>query len=292
MPFQDGRLTRVVWCSGHSPSNINVMSPKFRFVCAVLSLVHQQVLADGIPQALTYVGTLQTGSGSPVTTQQSVQLTLWNDAFANAAANLKCTTPAQNIVPDEAGRFRLTLDATCVEAVASSANLWVQLQVGGVLLSRTRLGAVPYAVEAAKSGRLVVSANNKRISFGGLFCGATASSTGALGSGADTGYLAAKALCERVSGCSSSAHMCNGEEAINSHLLGITLPQGWVRHGAYLAPTDDVPVTRAVRTTCGGFKIGSTTLHGASFFGATWDPVAEDLGAAACSIQQPVLCCD
>ncbi len=255
-----------------------------------------KAIADGIPtmQPLTYSGVLQTSAGAAVTTQQSIQITLWDDAAANASANQKCTTPTQNVTPDAQGRFQVLLDQACFDAVKVNANLWVQVQVGATVLPRSKLGAVPYAAEAGKATRHVLAANNKRVSANGLFCGTTGNTNGNVvaSGGALTGYLAAKFLCEQVNGCSSSAHMCTGDEAINSHLLGIAMPIGWVRSGAYLSPTDSVPPTQGTRTTCGGYKIGQATLNGSTHFGAVWDPVPLDVSSFHCGGTMPVLCCD
>lgn len=57
------------------------------------------------------------------------------------------------------GRFPIPLPDACTVAVAASPNLWIDVAVDGESLGRTKLAAVPYAVEAnrasAATGTLV-----------------------------------------------------------------------------------------------------------------------------------------
>jgi hypothetical protein len=104
--------------------------------------------ADGVPaiEPLAYGGTLLE-SGAPVTGTRNIGLTLWTDATSTAGASLACTTTSSPVMVT-AGRFRLALDATCVDAVHAHPDLWVELSVGGMALPREHIGAVPYALEA------------------------------------------------------------------------------------------------------------------------------------------------
>jgi hypothetical protein len=118
--------------------------------CGLAALVAGLAVADGIPTMtpLTYSGVLQNSAGIPVTGSQAMQLTLWDDATANASVNQKCVTPTQNVALDGQGRFVIVLDQACFTAVRENANLWVQIQTGAVVLPRVKLTATPYSVAA------------------------------------------------------------------------------------------------------------------------------------------------
>lgn len=144
----------------------------------VLSGVVGKAIADGIPTAtpLTYSGVLQNSAGTPVTTAQSMQVTLWDDPSATTSMNQRCVTPTQNVTPDAQGRFQALLDQACLDAVRGNPNLWVQLQVGAVVMPRTKLGAVPYSVESGRAVSLGEPAQQRLLPTGSIvaFAGTTA----------------------------------------------------------------------------------------------------------------------
>lgn len=250
-------------------------------------------VADGIPTTtpLTYSGVLQNSTGTPIATPQSMQLTLWDDATANASVNQKCVTPTQSITPDSEGRFQIVLDQACFEAVRSNPNLWVQVQVGATVLPRSKLGAVPYAVESGRSTRTVVSYMGRSLTAFGIYCGATPSTTGAVSAsgGSLTGYRAVKFLCEQACG-SPTAHICTIPEVIASAQLGAPAPAslGWIS-----GPTGDLGSPSGAGSgrffrDCATFTTTST-----SHAGQVWNPSAGGGGdVRACSDSFPMLCCN
>jgi hypothetical protein len=119
----------------------------------MLSLfVSALALADGPPamDPLVYSGTLEEG-GAAVTGQRDIKLVLWSDPTQSTAAHRKCDTipPAKTSVAG--GRFSLPLDPLCVAAVKANAELWVEVIVESQSLPRTKLSAVPYALEAGRA---------------------------------------------------------------------------------------------------------------------------------------------
>jgi hypothetical protein len=102
--------------------------------------------AAGIPAtaAMTYGGVLTDMSGTPLTGSKNIQVALWDAASAGAQ---QCITPSspQSLV---AGAFQVVLPDACTAAVHANSDLWVDLVVDGASLGRTKLGAVPFAVEA------------------------------------------------------------------------------------------------------------------------------------------------
>jgi len=103
--------------------------------------------AAGVPamQALTYAGVLTDGTGTPLTGSRNFQVALFDAA---TAGNQVCaTTPAATALV--AGAFQITLPEACTAAVQASPDLWIDVFVDGASVGRSKLGAVPYALEAA-----------------------------------------------------------------------------------------------------------------------------------------------
>ncbi|MBK6534929.1 MAG: hypothetical protein IPF99_36930 [Deltaproteobacteria bacterium] len=120
-------------------------------LCALVGVVAYRVgraRADGVPTAspLYYGGVLDDG-GRPVEGMRNVTIRLWDMASGGTAA---CTTVAPNTA-FSGGRFRIELDAACTGAVRSNPNLWAEVLVDSTTFARTKLGAVPYALEAGRA---------------------------------------------------------------------------------------------------------------------------------------------
>lgn len=115
----------------------------------VLTVLAQRVRAAGIPEvgSLTYSGYLTTHDGTPVSESMPISLSL----FAAAEGGDPVCASGGARVEVENGRFRLPLPDACTAAVKATPELWVQVAVGNEILSRTKLGAVPYAVEAGRA---------------------------------------------------------------------------------------------------------------------------------------------
>jgi len=130
--------------------------------------------AAGIPaaNALTYTGYLETPAGDPVTAEVSVSVALWSAASAGSKA---CEAATEKVTP-VSGRFQITLPEPCTAAVKARPDLWLETTVDGAALGRTKLGAVPYAIEAghatsADTATTATSATKaeatEKVSFGG-----------------------------------------------------------------------------------------------------------------------------
>jgi|GEM_PF-1215492 len=120
-------------------------------LCSLVGVVAYRVgraRADGVPTAspLYYGGVLDDG-GRPVEGMRNVTIRLWDMAVGGTAT---CTTVAPN-TPFSAGRFRIELDAACTGAVRANPNLWAEVLVDSTTFARTKLGAVPYALEAGRA---------------------------------------------------------------------------------------------------------------------------------------------
>ncbi|MEW5849805.1 MAG: phage tail protein [Myxococcota bacterium] len=107
--------------------------------------------AAGIPNdPLVYSGTLTSDDGTPVNATLPVELSLWRSGTSTDQADRACLQGPADVAVS-AGRFSVTLDGACVAAVLDHGNLWVELGVDGDTLPRTRLTAVPYAVESSRA---------------------------------------------------------------------------------------------------------------------------------------------
>lgn len=118
----------------------------------------QTVLADGIPveSPMAYAGFLE-DDGVPVHGSRSIRVTLYDHAASTALANVRCDTQQTNAQVVE-GHFSIPLDNACAAAVRANRDLWLDVQVNGQSLGRTKLGAVPYAVEAERAASLAPGA--------------------------------------------------------------------------------------------------------------------------------------
>lgn len=124
--------------------------------------------ADGIPATspLVYSGTLEE-SGAVLTgmVTRNLRLTVWDDATSTESVHSRCTTTAPGTAVN-GGRFQLTLDAMCSAVVRSTPDLWVELEVNGTPLGRTKITAVPFAMESARAAGLTPAASNLLVPSG------------------------------------------------------------------------------------------------------------------------------
>lgn len=106
-----------------------------------------QAHAEGIPQIapLSYTGMLTDASGTPLTGTREIRLEVATEDRLE-----HCETEAQNVAL-RAGAFRIDLPPACVGLVKANPDLWVEVFVDGTSLSRSKLGAVPYAIEADRA---------------------------------------------------------------------------------------------------------------------------------------------
>jgi hypothetical protein len=104
------------------------------------------VLASGIPDMnpLYYSGTL-TESGSLVNGQRAITINLWSDGMTGTTPICQTVVSAAQVTN---GRFRIALADACKTALNQNKNAWVEVIDGATTLGRSKIGAVPYAVEA------------------------------------------------------------------------------------------------------------------------------------------------
>lgn len=133
------------------------MTQRFRLIGALvfgvagaLALVFAvRARAAGIPEAdgMTYTGYLEDGAGQPLTGEHSIAVQFWESAEAEDDL---CTASLDS-AELQSGRFQVPLPVSCSEAVKASPDVWASVSVDGASLGRTKLGTVPYALEAGRA---------------------------------------------------------------------------------------------------------------------------------------------
>jgi hypothetical protein len=105
-------------------------------------------IADGIPAAnpLSYSGTLEDATGAAITGSKAIRIELYD---AVSGGQPKCSI--EQTVALLQGRFQIVLPDECAAAARKTPDLWVDVAVDGESLGRTKLAAVPFAVEAGRA---------------------------------------------------------------------------------------------------------------------------------------------
>lgn len=109
----------------------------------------------------------------------------------------------------------------------------------------------------------------------GMYCGSTASLTGAAG-----GYTTLRTLCQSTCG-TTTAHVCGSQEILNTlQFAPSSIPStlAWYSTHIMASPTDS-------RYDCINWTSSSAALSGSTT--GTTNPTS-----SACSTSQPFLCCD
>ncbi|MFZ5892294.1 MAG: hypothetical protein ACOY0T_14645 [Myxococcota bacterium] len=113
------------------------------------TLIVQRVRAAGAPKvgALTYSGYLELPDGTPVDAEKPIGVAVY-DAATKGKKVAGCEVPSDPPTRVTRGRFQLALPDACAAAIQARPDLWIEVQVEGLSLGLTKLGSVPYALEA------------------------------------------------------------------------------------------------------------------------------------------------
>ena len=102
---------------------------------------------EGAGAPLVYTGVLEEGEKG-VTGTRSIGVALHDAAVGG---DKRCAAGPED-VSVVAGRFAVALGEACTQAVREGSELWIEVEVEGqVLVPRTRIAAVPYALEADRT---------------------------------------------------------------------------------------------------------------------------------------------
>lgn len=137
--------------------------------------------AEGAPtmKPLFYAGTLE-ANGKLATGAHSITLTFFD---AETGGNQVCLSETPN-VPVEAGRFRVEVSADCVAKLKVQPDVWAAMLFTGPdgvphqLPLRTKIGAVPFAMEAQHSVLASTAVNADEAKHAASATSATAASGG------------------------------------------------------------------------------------------------------------------
>ena len=100
-----------------------------------------------VAPTLSYSGFLE-DSGVPVTGPRLIGISMFAQA---AAGTVLCQIPQAQVEVSN-GHFHVPLnDATCDAAIKANPEVFVEVRIGTVVMPRTRIGAVPYALSAWRS---------------------------------------------------------------------------------------------------------------------------------------------
>jgi hypothetical protein len=108
--------------------------------------LHAAAEGGPVDRPLFYAGSVS-ADGKPLEGTHSVSVKLY---ASETAGTPLCATPSL-AVEFRSGHFRTDLasaEQSCREAVQGNADTWVELQVDTTLLPRSKVGAVPYALES------------------------------------------------------------------------------------------------------------------------------------------------
>ena len=95
---------------------------------------------------LRYSGTLVGLDGSPIEGNHEIEV-----QFGAAPSGPTLCTTTEPSASVTLGRFSIVLDDACVDDVLNNQNLYVQVVVDGEEFGWSKIGAVPYAVEAGRA---------------------------------------------------------------------------------------------------------------------------------------------
>ena len=111
-----------------------------------VTLLAVRARAAGAPAkgALTYTGYLEDPKGAALTGTHSISVRFWADETVKDAL---CTGELGD-TELVSGRFQVPLPDSCADAVKANPDLFADVLVDGASLGRTKLGAVPFAIEA------------------------------------------------------------------------------------------------------------------------------------------------
>lgn len=120
----------------------------------------------GVPtkQPLVYTGSLTDESGTPDVGERTIAVDLYSSEAPSDKTPLCPTSSHTFKLVETGGRFSIALNDECATAVQGGGNEpWVEVRIDGKPMSRSKIAAVPYALEAntANSARALVSEATK-----------------------------------------------------------------------------------------------------------------------------------
>jgi hypothetical protein len=123
-------------------------------------VVYQGLGFDGHVHELWYTSDdgwnandLTNAAGAPLTGSKNIQISLYSAA---TAGTLLCTVGPGAITLNNGG-FQIPLPDSCTAGVHANPDAWIEVFADGASLGRTKLGVVPYALEADHAATAAVT---------------------------------------------------------------------------------------------------------------------------------------
>jgi hypothetical protein len=177
--------------------------------------------ADNV--ALVYTGVLEQ-NGVGVTSAHTIAIELHTAQDPTDASDvLLCRVQPGTPVSVQNGRFSIPLDTSCATQIRSHPDVFVEVQVDGPAVgARTRLGAVPYAIEASNADTATQAVTATQADTATTADSATSAMTAGSASTADSATNAGHAV--NADNCTNATNATNATLANDVK----TLPTGAV----------------------------------------------------------------
>ena len=126
-------------------------------VSALVSVFHGAspgiVRAQGIPTNIYYSGVVEPVTGGVLPKgKTAIAVDLFE--FQTGGKKPLCQMfPEYFYLNQTKGRFRVALPTSCIAVIQKIKDLWVEVKIAGTPLPRSKIGAVPYAVEPKDSAK-------------------------------------------------------------------------------------------------------------------------------------------
>jgi len=209
--------------------------------------------AVGIPATgpLTYAGVLEDSAGAPIAGAKNIAVEIYDAA---TAGTIRCQVSSQSYTL-VGGRFEIPLPDTCAAAVEAEPDLWIDVLVDGASTGRSKLGAVPFAIEARRASESGGNLKNE-IGWKALYAAALAGCARLGATPPNAGAVVARdgQSCDSVCSAQATLKTCKGAVAVQvDDVAG--------------APTAGQPLGRYYEYVCSNTSAGSTPVGKASPYG-------------------------
>jgi hypothetical protein len=180
---------------------------------------------------LTFVGRVTNGGVALNSPAEIITVRLY-DAVTGGTS--RCQSDSVSSVPVVDGRFRVQLNGTCAANLATYGDLWAEVEYPAQnFFPRTKVSAVPYAVEALRAESAEAAATASM---------ATTAMTATTATNATTATTATTSQALNCVGCVDNAKLANGTIAANK------MAPGSLNHGHQLGLVLGTPATQVVST--------------------------------------------
>jgi hypothetical protein len=215
----------------------------------------ERVRAAGGPamQAMSYSGVLTDATGKPMTGMPNIQIQIMDMA---TGGNTLCTVGPTPVTLSN-GSFQMSLPNTCTTAIHANPDAWIEVFANGTSLGRSKLGAVPYALEADHAVAATTATNATHAAGADT---ATAATNATHATSADNATTAASTASVGTAIQMNSSGFVNCQPLVNFRAAGYT--NVLVRAALYsdagcTAPVDQNP--DACHQWCAGAYLRSGT---------------------------------